>query len=144
MVNIAPHFLLNSLADSFATLGYTVVAPDLFAGKPAPDDHDRPDLGFVAADFLNAHPPNITDPIIASAVAYTKSLGATRIGSAGYCFGGRYSFRAAAPGGGVDVVATAHPTYVTDEEIRARVGPATVAAGRECLPRPDMRFWSRC
>lgn len=119
--------------------GYTVVAPDLFNGKPAPDDHDRPDLGLVALDWLNAHPPNITDPIVNASMKYIKeTLKPARIGSAGYCFGGRYAFRAAG-GWGVDVVATAHPTFLTDDEIVARVGPATIATGRGCRTKKAFR-----
>ncbi len=62
-------------------------------------------------------------------------LGVKRIAATGYCFGGRYAFRFAtenktAAGGGVDVIAAAHPTYLTDDEITDRVVPATISAGR--------------
>ncbi|KAL8349326.1 hypothetical protein RB601_001899 [Gaeumannomyces tritici] len=136
------------LADSFARAGYVVVAPDLFAGKPAPDDHDRPDLGFSVIEFLDAHPPNVTEPAVDAAARHLRgALGVARLGSAGYCFGGRYAFRYAsaakhAAGLGVDVVATAHPTRVTDEEIVGRVGPATVAAAEnDPFLMPPKRRW---
>lgn len=128
----------DRLADNFARAGYSVVAPDPFAGKPTPDDHDRPDLGFSVVEFQDAHPPNATEPVVDTAARHLRgALGVTRLGSASYCFGGRYPFRYAsagthAAGLGVDSVATAHPTRVTDDEIVGRVGPATIAAAREC------------
>lgn len=67
----------------------------------------------------------------------------TKVASAGYCFGAKYTFRfstaeKAAAGLGVDVIVVAHPTNVTDEEIEARVAPASIAAGR------TFAFLSRC
>lgn len=72
----------------------------------------------------------MTDPIVATAIAYVRSeLGATRIAAPGYCFGGRYTFRALADGGGVDVGYAAHPSLLVRSEIAAIDGPVSVAAG---------------
>lgn len=114
------------------------MAPDLFNGTPAPGDINVP--GFNTTAFLNMHGPKQTDPIVAAGLAYLRSLGVTRIGATGYCFGGRYAFRAgAAKGnssstststgiGGAHAVFAAHPSMLSDEEIAAIQGPTSVAA----------------
>ena len=78
----------------------------------------------------------MTDPIVELGIKTLRStFNISKIASAGYCFGAKYSFRFAteekrAAGVGVDVVIVAHPTNVTDDEIKARVAPASIAAGR--------------
>lgn len=122
---------LSRLADSFARAGYLTVAPDMFNGKPAPGDINVP--GFNTTEFLAAHGPEATDPIIASTVAYLRDeLGIKRIGATGYCFGGRYSFRVAGKNGGADATFAAHPSLLENGEIEAVEGPASVAAAGEC------------
>lgn len=115
------------LADSFARAGYVVVAPDLFDGEPAPEDLDQP--GFNTTEFLAAHSPDVTDPIIAAAVQYMREdLGLDKIAATGYCFGGRYAFRFLAEGKGADVAFAAHPSALQDSEIEAITGAVSVAA----------------
>lgn len=85
--------------------------------------------GFNTTAFLAQHTPAVTDPIIAATIAYLrKELGVTRIAAPGYCFGGRYAFRAVAAGGGVDVGFAAHPSLLETSEISAIKGPVSVAA----------------
>ncbi|KAK1975007.1 dienelactone hydrolase [Colletotrichum cereale] len=115
------------LTDSFARAGYVTVAPDLFNGSPAPNDINIP--GFNTTQFLAQHGPNVTDPIIANSIKYLREeLGVQKIAVTGYCFGGRYSFRVLADGKGADVGFAAHPSLLTDDEIKAITGPASVAA----------------
>ncbi|KAK4175511.1 protein AIM2 [Triangularia setosa] len=121
------------LVDSFARAGYLTVAPDLFDGSPAPEDINTPsNPNFNVGEFLARHTPQVTDPIISSAVTYLRSsLNTSRIAAAGYCFGGRYVFRAINPSsvlGGADVAFAAHPSLLTDAEISGIVGPVAVAA----------------
>lgn len=72
------------------------------------------------------------DPRIDAAVAYLRgTLGATRVGATGYCFGGRYAFRRGAEEGGADAVFAAHPSLLGDDEVLALVSPASVAAAGE-------------
>lgn len=118
---------IASLSDSFARAGYISVAPDLFNGSPAPNDINIP--GFNTTAFLAQHGPNVTDPIIANSIKYLREeLGVSKVAVTGYCFGGRYSFRVLAEGKGADVGFAAHPSLLTDEEITAITGPASVAA----------------
>ncbi|KAK3898508.1 protein AIM2 [Staphylotrichum tortipilum] len=115
------------LADSFARAGYLTIAPDLFNGSPAPGDINVP--GFNTTAFLAAHGPEVTDPIIASTIAYLRQKhGITHIAATGYCFGGRYSFRVLAPGGGVEVGFAAHPSLLEGGEITGIAGPVAIAA----------------
>ncbi|KAI8267347.1 Hydrolase tropI [Colletotrichum sp. SAR11_239] len=126
------------LTDSFARAGYISVAPDLFDGKPAPNDINVP--GFNTTQFLAAHGPNVTDPIIANAVKYLKEeLGVSKIAVTGYCFGGRYAFRELAAGKGANVAFAAHPSLLTDDEIKAITGPASVAAAQNDNLMPAAR-----
>ncbi|KIH86474.1 hypothetical protein SPBR_08621 [Sporothrix brasiliensis 5110] len=135
----------DSLADSFARAGFLTVAPDLFNGKPAPGDINVP--GFNTTAFLNDHGPAQTDPIVAAGIAYIRSLGITRVGATGYCFGGRYAFRAGGnltttsirPGQGARAVFAAHPSMLGDEEIAAIQGPASVAAAETDALMPAAR-----
>nr|XP_036583963.1 dienelactone hydrolase family protein [Colletotrichum truncatum]KAF6793222.1 dienelactone hydrolase family protein [Colletotrichum truncatum] len=115
------------LADSFARAGFVTVAPDLFDGKPAPEDINVP--GFNTTEFLAQHGTNVTDPIVANAIQYLrKELGVAKVAATGYCFGGRYAFRELAEGKGADVAFAAHPSLLTDDEIKAITRPASVAA----------------
>jgi dienelactone hydrolase len=113
------------LADSFARAGYIVVAPDMFNSTPATTDINVP--GAETERFLAMHTIAVTDDIVNLAILYMRSqLGVKKIGSTGYCFGGKYSFRAAA--GGSDAAFAAHPSNLLDAEISAIKGPASVAA----------------
>ncbi|KAK3986426.1 protein AIM2 [Cladorrhinum sp. PSN332] len=115
------------LIDSFARAGYLTLGPDLFQGAPAPADINVP--GFNTSAFLAAHSPSVTDPIVATAIEYLRdTLKVSRIGVTGYCFGGRYAFRFAAPGKGTNAAFTAHPSLVEDQEILGIGEPLAVAA----------------
>ncbi|EFQ35367.1 dienelactone hydrolase [Colletotrichum graminicola M1.001] len=116
------------LVDSFARAGYVTVAPDLFDGKPRPED---PKADFNATEFFGAHGPEVTDPKVAKAVSYLREqMGVQKIASTGYCFGGRYAFRVLGipDNKGVQVGFAAHPSQLGDEEIKAINGPASLAA----------------
>ena len=118
-----------SLADSFARAGYTVVAPDLFGGSPAPGDINVP--GFNTTAFLGKHGVEQTEPLVAKGINFMRTtLGLKRIGATGYCFGGKYSFRAVG-GRGADVGFAAHPSLLEDAEISAVKGAIGVAAAGE-------------
>ncbi|GKT40510.1 hydrolase tropI [Colletotrichum spaethianum] len=122
----------------FARAGYVSVAPDLFNGSPAPNDINLP--GFNTTQFLAQHGPNVTDPIVANSIKYLREkLGVDKIAVTGYCFGGRYSFRVLADGKGADIGFAAHPSLLTDDEINAITGPASVAAAETDSLMPATR-----
>ncbi|KAL2264261.1 hypothetical protein VTK26DRAFT_9037 [Humicola hyalothermophila] len=117
------------LVDSFARAGYLALAPDLFSGSPAPGDINVP--GFNTTEFLARHGPDVTDPVVATALAYMRDeLGVELVLAPGYCFGGRYVFRFLAGDreARVDAGFAAHPSMVGDDEIEAIAGPVSVAA----------------
>ncbi|KAL8408329.1 hypothetical protein RB594_006942 [Gaeumannomyces avenae] len=115
------------LADSFARAGFVTVAPDLFDGVPAPEDLNKP--GFNSTAFLAKYNAGVTDPKLATSIKYLRDvLGAKVVGGTGYCYGGRYSFRFAAEGKGLDAAFAAHPSLLEDGEIVAATKPAGIAA----------------
>ncbi|CAI4219269.1 unnamed protein product [Parascedosporium putredinis] len=114
------------LVDSFSRAGFLTVAPDLFAGEPAPGDLNQPDWDIQK--FLQANTPEIVDARIEQAITYLREeLGATRIGVTGYCFGGRFAFRFGAEGRGADAVFAAHPSNPEDYEITNLTVAASIA-----------------
>lgn len=119
------------LADSFARAGFPTVAPDLFAGQPAPNDLNDPSFNSTA--FLAAHGPDVTDPLVEAAIRFTRArFNVTKLAVTGYCFGGRYAFRFVDPAREAalraDVAFAAHPSAWTDDEVRAIGAPTSVAA----------------
>ncbi|KAE9581597.1 hypothetical protein CGMCC3_g2301 [Colletotrichum fructicola] len=115
------------LTDSFARAGYVTIMPDLFNGKPRSED---PKSGFNATEFFGSHGPSVTDPIVTTALSYMRDqMGVSKIATVGYCFGGRYAFRALGfpQGKAVNAAFAAHPTLLGDDEIKAISGPASLA-----------------
>ncbi|KAI1075907.1 dienelactone hydrolase [Whalleya microplaca] len=127
LTDVIGHKLINAqlIADEFASHGYFVVMPDLFAGDTVP--LNRPE-GFNIMDWLKNHLPAQTDPIIETVLAEMRGkLGCERIAGVGYCFGGKYVCRFLKPGG-LDVGFTAHPTNVDADELKGIQGPLSIAA----------------
>ncbi|KAJ5814687.1 hypothetical protein N7474_006464 [Penicillium riverlandense] len=115
------------VADEFANNGYLTVIPDLFNGDPiSPADMDS-----GKADIPNWLPKHTTaqvDPIVQKSIKYVReTLGVKQVGAVGYCFGGKYVCRFLKPGQ-IDVGYTAHPSFVTDEELAGIAGPLSIAA----------------
>lgn len=120
------------MADSFARAGYVTIAPDLFNGKPAPEDINTP--GFDSKKFLAEHGPHVADPIIEKTFKYMReTLGIQKIAAAGYCYGGKYSIRYSGIKKGADLAFAAHPAMLEDNEVDGLKGPTSVAAaGKSC------------
>ncbi|KAJ5503899.1 Dienelactone hydrolase [Penicillium fimorum] len=115
------------LADEYANNGYLTIIPDLFRGdKISPSDMDT-GKADLPAWFPNHQPANI-EPVIESTLKYIReTLGVKKVGAVGYCFGGKYVCRFLKPGQ-IDVGYTAHPSFVTHEELGAIKGPLSIAA----------------
>jgi dienelactone hydrolase len=120
-----------SLADSFAKAGYLVVEPDYFRGDPAPADLAGPG-GRNMGSWMAKHPVSDIDSIIAATIKHMReSLGVKRIGTVGYCFGGKYVARFLAKGKGVDAGFMAHPSMMEQAEIEAISAPLSIGAAGE-------------
>lgn len=115
---------MNSLADYFATCGYMVVMPDLFHGEPVPESVLQTGLGsFDFPSWIAKHPVDGVDKVVAKTLKYMKEIGCKKIGSVGYCFGGKYVVRTTTDAGFI-----AHPSFVEKEELEALKIPLSIAA----------------
>ncbi|KAK2733725.1 hypothetical protein FQN57_001952 [Myotisia sp. PD_48] len=121
------HHNAKLLADDFASSGYLTVMPDLFQG----DQVGLNEIGTAAFDlfeWLGRHGAEKVDPVIEAAVKYIReNLGIKRIGAVGYCFGGKYVCRFLKDGK-IDVGYTAHPSFVSREELGGVAGPLAISA----------------
>ncbi|KAJ5606463.1 hypothetical protein N7510_009244 [Penicillium lagena] len=115
------------VADEFANNGYLTVIPDLFNGDPiSPADMDSGKADIP--NWLPKHTTTQIDPIMQKSIKYVReTLGVKHVGAVGYCFGGKYVCRFLKPGQ-IDVGYTAHPSFVTDEELAGIAGPLSIAA----------------
>lgn len=85
---------------------------------------------FNMTAWRERHPPARIDEIVATTIASMRdTLGVTKIGAVGYCFGGKYVARFLAPGKGLDAGFTAHPSGVVAEEWAAIAAPLSIAFG---------------
>jgi len=126
------------LADSFAKAGYLVVEPDLFEGDPAPADLASP-AGRNMGAWMAKHTVSKIDSIIAATIKHMREdLGVKRIGTVGYCFGGKYVARFLAKGKGVDAGFMAHPSSMQNDEIEAISSPLSIGAAEtdNAFPAP--------
>lgn len=150
------------LADEFANNGYLTIIPDLFQGDQVSVSDMQSGKADLAAWLPNHQPANI-EPVVESTIKYAReTLGVKKIGAAGYCFGGKvctyspdlkiqspenitqtlvltilvkYVCRNLKPGQ-IDVGYTAHPSFITHEELSAIKGPFSIsAAGKLMLAR---------
>jgi dienelactone hydrolase len=85
------------------------------------------------------HPPAV-DPIIENMIKQMRgTYGCKKIGGVGYCFGGKYVCRFLKEGR-LDVGYTAHPSFVSKEELEGIKGPLSIsAAGMHATYPPCLR-----
>ena len=72
--------------------------------------------------------PERVDPVIEAVLKEMRGpMGCKRIGGVGYCFGGKYVARFLKPGK-LDAGYTAHPSFMTPDELKGITGPLSIAA----------------
>ena len=120
-----------SLADSIAKAGYLVVMPDLFRGDPVPEDAlSDPASNYSLPDWQKRHPLADIESVIDTTLnSLRTTYNASKIGSVGYCFGGKYVARYLAEGKGIDAGFTAHPSNTQPAEWDAIASPISIAFG---------------
>ncbi|KAF2101625.1 dienelactone hydrolase family protein [Rhizodiscina lignyota] len=127
VTDVLGHGFINAqlIADQFAANGYFVVMPDLFYGDAIP--LNRPE-GFDIMKWMKPHGPDSVDPIIAKSLEEMRGkYGCKNIGGVGYCFGAKYVVRFLKKGK-IDVGYSAHPSFVTADELKAIEGPFAITA----------------
>jgi len=115
------------MADQFAANGYYVIMPDLFRGDPVKMNHSA-DFDFMK--WIAGHGLEKIEPICDAAIKHLKdepSLKGKKLGGVGYCFGGKYVARYLKKGK-LDAGYTAHPSFVTPEELKGIEGPFSISA----------------
>ncbi|OQD74629.1 hypothetical protein PENDEC_c010G06442 [Penicillium decumbens] len=115
------------LADEFANNGYLTIIPDLFQGDQISLEAMESGKADLPA-WLPKHQADNVEPVVDKTIKYLReTLGVKKIGAVGYCFGAKYVVRYLKPGQ-IDVGYTAHPSFVTHEELGAIQGPVSIAA----------------
>ncbi|KAF2445688.1 alpha/beta-hydrolase [Karstenula rhodostoma CBS 690.94] len=115
------------VADQFAANGYFTVVPDLFNSNVVPVN---PPAEFDLMKWVQTEMPQSpkVDPIVEATIKHLREeLGVKKLGGVGYCFGGKYVCRWLKEGK-LDVGYTAHPSFVSREELEGIRGPLSIAA----------------
>ncbi|KAL8026224.1 hypothetical protein ABFX02_14G013600 [Erythranthe guttata] len=125
----------REIADKVAAAGYYTVLPDFFRGDPY--QHGAP-----LTPWLKKHAPEegIKDAI--PIIEALKARGITKIGVAGFCWGGKvaadlskYPY--------VEATVLLHPTYTTTEDIQGDKVPISILGGEKdtyCKPELVKEF----
>ncbi|KAH8660449.1 putative cytoplasm protein [Xylariales sp. PMI_506] len=143
------------LADRFAAAGYLTLAPDLYNGDPypltahhqnfadlAPTDADLVQWATHGSNGKNPHTPEQIDPVIEAAIVHLRqNLGVERIVAVGYCLGAKYVVRHMRGAHAINAGFLAHPSYVTEDELKAMIGPLSIAAAQtDLIFTVDLRY----
>ncbi|UKZ74779.1 hypothetical protein TrVFT333_002449 [Trichoderma virens FT-333] len=115
------------LADDFAANGYLTLVPDILDGEFLPLDVFE--TGSVdIPSWGSRHGPEQVDAVLEKIIGHLRNdVGVEKIAAAGYCFGGKYTARFL-KAGKLDVGYTAHPSYITFEELQSVEKPFSIAA----------------
>jgi len=124
----------RSLADQLAAAGYIAIAPDLLSGK-APGGGKTSDFpsGDAAREAIGALDPEQVTADLNAVTDYVRKLPAAsgKVAVAGFCWGGRQSFRFATSRGDLTAAFVFYGT-----------GPESVAAGVASIRAPVFGFYA--
>ncbi|KAK9476227.1 dienelactone hydrolase [Lipomyces japonicus] len=114
------------IADQFAGRGFLTLVPDLFNDDPAP--YPNP-ADWDLLNWLKSHDIEHTEPVINKAFDLIKASypSVTEIHAVGYCFGAKYVVRLLGEGR-INSGFVAHPSLITEDELKAIKGPLSIAA----------------
>jgi len=112
------------IADQYAANGYLTVVPNLFGNNPAA--YGSP--GFDLMGWLKNFPAEVIDPIVDATIKELRGAGGAKtVAGVGYCFGGRYVARFLKKGV-LDAGYTAHPSFMSEEELAGIESPFSISA----------------
>ncbi|KAH9840049.1 alpha/beta-hydrolase [Rhodofomes roseus] len=114
VIGILSHVLLQLLADDFARNGYHVIVPDLFQNDAVPSfvppDASISKEEFDVAAWVERHPPEIVQGIVAQVVTALRERGVKKFAALGYCFGARIAIDLASAEA-TSVCVVSHPSF---------------------------------
>jgi carboxymethylenebutenolidase len=87
--------VMRDLADGYASLGYRVLVPDLFwRQEPGIDITDKSEAEWAKAfELFNGFNTDLgVEDLKATLASLRSSLGGRKVGSVGYCLGGKLAF----------------------------------------------------
>eukprot|EP00744_Colponema_vietnamica_P017144 GILI01024064.1.p1 GENE.GILI01024064.1~~GILI01024064.1.p1 ORF type:complete len:260 (+),score=56.13 GILI01024064.1:37-780(+) len=122
------------LADVFASAGYIVAVPDIFAEQgPWPTSDYPPKAGFDSEEW-GAFQKRLTDfgkhhAILAESKEVLTRLGAQKIGAIGMCWGGKVLI--SAPKGLLDAFACPHPSFFDNNDGKDVTIPALILPSQD-------------
>jgi carboxymethylenebutenolidase len=105
---------IKEMADILASHGYLVLAVDLFGGNVA----ETPAQALQQVQALNQTEATAD---LRAAAAHLRTLGAQRVASLGWCFGGGQSLQLAVSGEPLAATVVYYGNPVTDEALLARI-----------------------
>ncbi|KAL7597945.1 hypothetical protein Lser_V15G23450 [Lactuca serriola] len=108
----------RKLADKVASAGYYVVAPDFFHGDPITPE-------TPISDWLKNHGPVEAVEPAKLVIKALKEMGITKIGAAGFCWGGKVAVELAKEDD-IQVAALLHPSFVTLDDIKGVKVPTAI------------------
>ncbi|XP_011090811.1 endo-1,3;1,4-beta-D-glucanase-like [Sesamum indicum] len=122
---------LRKLADKVAESGFLVVVPDFYYG-------DKFTLEKAGQGWVDTHPPDRGCDDARTIIAALKSKGVSKIGAAGFCWGGMVAVRLAKYDC-IEAAVVLHPGPITVEEINEVKTPiAILGAEIDHIGPPEM------